>query len=122
MQAAKILQIPILATEQYPKGLGKTVPELELEKFGVTAHPKTCFSMAAVPEIMSELRTRDSVILCGIEAHACIYHTTLDLIETGKFDVHVVVDCCSSRFLSFFPALRNCTLLILDPKPKGSVR
>ena len=93
------MDIPILATEQYPKGLGKTVPELELEKFGVSPFAKTCFSMAGVPALMSELETRnrDSVILCGIETHACIYHTTLDLLETGKFEVHVVADCCSSR-------------------------
>ena len=114
MQAAKVLQIPILATEQYPKGLGKTVPELELEKFGVTAHPKTCFSMAAVPEVMAGLRTRDSVILCGIEAHACIYHTTLDLIETGKFDVHVVVDCCSSRCLEFLSYVKKFCVNLRD--------
>ncbi len=99
MEAAKILDIPILATEQYPKGLGKTVPELELEKFGVVPFPKTCFSMCGVPELMFELesRSRDSVILCGIETHACIFHTTVDLLETGKFEVHVVADCCSSR-------------------------
>ena len=40
-----------------------------------------------------------SVILCGIETHACIYHTTLDLIADHDLDVHVVVDCCSSRSL-----------------------
>jgi nicotinamidase-related amidase len=38
-----------------------------------------------------------SVILCGIEAHACIYHTAMDLLEKGDVDVHVVADCCSSR-------------------------
>ncbi len=38
-----------------------------------------------------------SVILCGIETHACIYHTALDLLEKGGVDVHVVADCCSSR-------------------------
>ena len=75
------------------------ISELELEKFGVVPFSKTCFSMAGVPELMLELevQSRDSVILCGIETHACIYHTSLDLLETGKFDVHVVADCCSSR-------------------------
>ena len=37
-----------------------------------------------------------SVVMCGIETHACIHHTTLELMEAGK-DVHIVVDCCSSR-------------------------
>ena len=38
-----------------------------------------------------------SVVMCGIETHACIHHTTLELMEAGK-DVHIVVDCCSSRW------------------------
>ena len=52
----------------------------------------------AVPEIVDGLEKSGSrsVILCGIETHACIYHTTLDLIEKG-IDVHVLADCCSSR-------------------------
>merc|ERR1719435_55783 len=75
--------LPCLATEQYPKGLGHTVPELGLEGHGVVPHTKTCFSMA-VPSLLEELRRQEetkSVILCGIETHACIHHTTLDLLE-----------------------------------------
>merc|ERR550525_2139806 len=62
--------MPIAATEQYPKGLGPTVPELELEKFGVKAHAKSCFTMV-LPELMAELKEKQpdtkSIILCGIE-------------------------------------------------------
>merc|ERR1719430_1972622 len=47
--------LPIAATEQYPKGLGPTVPELELEKYGVKAHPKSCFTMV-LPDLMAELK------------------------------------------------------------------
>ncbi len=102
--AAQIMQMPILATEQYPKGLGPTVPELDLAKAGVKAYAKTCFSMVKVPGLMEELKAKrpdvKSVILCGIETHACIYHTTLDLMASNPdLDVHVVVDCCSSRSL-----------------------
>jgi len=98
-KAAQAMKIPVWATEQYPKGLGPTVPELGLAESGVTAIAKTCFSMAAVPEIKAgvvENPDIKSVVMCGIETHACIHHTTLELMEAGK-DVHIVVDCCSSR-------------------------
>jgi len=100
--AAKVMEMPVYATEQYPKGLGPTVPELKLEEGNVKPFSKTCFSMA-LPELMKDLKIQKpdvkSVILCGIETHACIYHTTLDLIADHDLDVHVVVDCCSSRSL-----------------------
>ncbi|WKY06279.1 hypothetical protein Q1695_006459 [Nippostrongylus brasiliensis] len=94
VDAARILDIPIVVTEQYPKGLGHTVPELGLadEK----KYPKTRFSMC-VPEL--DVPSSNNVILVGIEAHACVLQTTLDLIEKGK-TVHVVVDAVSSRSLA----------------------
>jgi hypothetical protein len=100
LAAARLLGVPSLATEQYPRGLGPTVPELELARHGITPHPKTCFTMV-LPALLAELaasrqeETR-SVILCGIEAHACIQHTTLDLLDRG-IEVHIPVDCVSSR-------------------------
>merc|ERR1719348_2773229 len=75
------MELPVLATEQYPKGLGNTVKELVLEK---------------MKEAQSETK---SIILCGIETQACIYHTTLDLLEQG-YDVHIPVDCVSSRSMT----------------------
>ncbi|XP_073513922.1 isochorismatase domain-containing protein 2 isoform X2 [Phyllobates terribilis] len=96
LQTAKILEIPVVVTEQYPRGLGLTVPELGTS--GIKKYTKTCFSMLT-PEVEEELQTipeRRSVILCGIETQACIMSTTLDLLEKG-FDVHVVADACSSR-------------------------
>merc|ERR1712071_510803 len=78
--------MPAMATEQYPKGLGPTVPEIALEKYGIKAFPKTCFTMA-LPELLAELKERQpdtkSILLCGIETQACIHHTTLDLLERG---------------------------------------
>ncbi|PIO27478.1 hypothetical protein AB205_0192210, partial [Aquarana catesbeiana] len=94
--ASKILDIPVIVTEQYPKGLGPTVPELGAD--GIKKYSKTCFTML-IPEVEKELQAfpeRRSVILCGIETQACITSTTLDLLEKG-FDVHVVADACSSR-------------------------
>merc|ERR1719259_80009 len=78
------MDMPAFATEQYPKGLGHTVPEIELAKFSIRAHPKTCFTMC-VPDLLEELKSvqpdTKSIILCGIETHACIHHTTLDLLS-----------------------------------------
>ena len=98
LQAAAILDIPAVVTEQYPKGLGRTVPELEVEKYGLTPIEKTQFSMC-VPDVDDMLKANAnirSVILCGIETHACILQTTMDLLERG-LDVHVVADACASR-------------------------
>ncbi|XP_069056720.1 isochorismatase domain-containing protein 2 isoform X1 [Pleurodeles waltl] len=96
LQAAKVLDIPVIVTEQYPKGLGPTVPELGAD--GLKKYSKTCFSML-IPEVEEALSTIPdlrSVIMCGIEAQACIMSTTLCLLEKG-LDVHVVADACSSR-------------------------
>ncbi|XP_065884574.1 isochorismatase domain-containing protein 2-like [Dysidea avara] len=96
VSAAKILEIPVIATEQYPKGLGNTVSEIDVSDVKVVA--KTVFSMV-VPEVEEELKkepNRKSVVLFGIETHVCIQQTTLDLLEKG-YDVHVIADACSSR-------------------------
>ncbi|XP_063798747.1 isochorismatase domain-containing protein 2 isoform X3 [Pseudophryne corroboree] len=72
LQAVKLLEMPVIVTEQYPKGLGPTVPELGAD--GITKYSKTCFSMLT-PEVEKELQSipnRRSVILCGIETQACI--------------------------------------------------
>ncbi|XP_078511050.1 isochorismatase domain-containing protein 2 isoform X1 [Lissotriton helveticus] len=96
LQAAKVLDIPVIVTEQYPKGLGPTVPELGAD--GLKKYSKTCFSMLVpeVEEALGAIPDLRSVILCGIEAQACIMSTTLSLLEKG-LDVHVVADACSSR-------------------------
>ncbi|XP_058136836.1 isochorismatase domain-containing protein 2 [Dasypus novemcinctus] len=95
LKVARLLAVPAVLTEQYPQGLGPTVPELGAE--GLRPVPKTSFSM--VPALQQELDARPrlrSVLLCGIEAQACILNTTLDLLDRG-LQVHVVVDACSSR-------------------------
>ncbi|KAG8520588.1 Isochorismatase domain-containing protein 2 [Galemys pyrenaicus] len=95
LKVARLLGVPAVLTEQYPQGLGPTVPELGAQDLRPV--PKTCFSM--VPPLRQELEARPqlrSVLLCGIEAQACILNTALDLLERG-LQVHVVVDACSSR-------------------------
>merc|ERR1719471_935715 len=49
------MEVPTFATEQYPKGLGHTVPELELEKYSITPHSKTCFTMM-IPELVEQMK------------------------------------------------------------------
>uniref|UniRef100_A0A672LQA9 Isochorismatase domain containing 2 n=1 Tax=Sinocyclocheilus grahami TaxID=75366 RepID=A0A672LQA9_SINGR len=90
-QACLILSIPQILTEQYPKGLGPTVPELGAE--GLKSHTKTSFSMLT-ESVESSLKSPgdpQQVILCGIEAQACIACTTYDLLERGM-EVHIVAD------------------------------
>ncbi|XP_027715800.1 isochorismatase domain-containing protein 2 isoform X1 [Vombatus ursinus] len=106
LQVARMLDIPVMLTEQYPTGLGPTVPELGAQD--IRAVPKTCFSMV-VPEVERLMNARPSlrsVLLCGIEAQACIMSTALDLLERG-LDVHVVADACSSRRPSTVPGTQH---------------
>jgi len=97
--ASKILEIPLIVTEQYPKGLGSTVEELDISNAAVVA-PKTKFSML-VPEVEEKLKTLCNgdvkhVVLCGIETHVCIQQTVIDLLKRD-IEVHVVADAVSSR-------------------------
>ncbi|KAH9252208.1 hypothetical protein BASA81_009800 [Batrachochytrium salamandrivorans] len=86
------LQVPVVATEQYPKALGATVAELG-QPFPRFA--KMTFSMV-VPELEAAVGAgKQDYILCGIEAQVCVLQTALDLLERGK-TVHVVVDAVSS--------------------------
>ncbi|KAL5017701.1 hypothetical protein ScPMuIL_005216 [Solemya velum] len=96
LQAARILNMPIVVTEQYPKGLGPTVPELDVSDLKV--FPKTQFSMIIpeVEEYMHKLSDTKSVVLCGIETQACVQQTVQDLL-LRNYDVHVIVDASSSR-------------------------
>ncbi|KAG7189127.1 hypothetical protein KM043_008695 [Ampulex compressa] len=100
INAMKVLQVPMLVTEQYPKVLGSTIQEFDISK-AVGVFPKMQFSMCT-PEVLKCLSTIcngdkvDSVILMGIEAHVCIEQTAIDLRRAG-FEVHVVADCSASR-------------------------
>src|SRR5262245_11913618 len=80
IDGAKLLGLPVQATEQYPKGLGPTVAELAQR---VPARPdKKAFSCCAIPEVVETFRreARPKVLLCGIEAHVCVQQTALDLL------------------------------------------
>ncbi|XP_046417571.1 isochorismatase domain-containing protein 1-like [Neodiprion virginianus] len=96
----RLLDVPIIVTEQNPKALGNTVSELDITG-AKGPFAKTKFSMYT-EEVRKELSTLcsgsppESVVLIGIEAHVCVEQTALDLTANG-FQVHAVADCCSSR-------------------------
>jgi nicotinamidase-related amidase len=95
IRGAEATGVPVLATEQYPSGLGSTVAEVtdSLPK-GVEPIEKLCFS---APEADGfDLGGRDQAIVCGIEAHVCVSQTVLDLLDAGV-EVHVVSDAVASR-------------------------
>ncbi|KAF9575730.1 Isochorismatase domain-containing protein 1 [Mortierella alpina] len=91
--AHKVLDIPLIVTEQNPKALGATATELDLSQAKINI-PKTKFSMY-VPEVQKELKNIKSVVLFGIESHVCVLQTALDLLE-NNYDVHVLADGVSS--------------------------
>jgi nicotinamidase-related amidase len=92
VRASRILDLPRLVSEQYPKGLGHTAPEVGLE--GETPVEKSVFS--AVRADGFDLAGRDQVIVCGIETHVCVSQTVHDLLDRGV-EVHVPADAVGSR-------------------------
>ena len=95
IQGAKVVDIPIVVTEQYPKGLGRTAPEVvEHLPEGVEPTEKLCFS---APEAEGfDLSGRDQALVCGIETHVCVNQSVLDLLDQG-LEVHVAKDAVGSR-------------------------
>lgn len=92
LRAARILDVPPLVSEQYPKGLGHTAPEVGLE--GETPIEKSVFSAARAAGF--DLGERDQALVCGIETHVCVSQTVLDLLDRG-IEVHVPADAVGSR-------------------------
>ena len=97
IRAAMALQVPVLASEQYPKGLGHTVPAVrDLLESGQILE-KVEFSCAANPALHAQLRrlSRDQLVICGIEAHVCVLQTALGLASEKQ--VFVAADATASR-------------------------
>ena len=92
LSGARILGVPALVSEQYPKGLGHSAPELGLQD--EPRIEKTVFSAARAEGF--DLQGREQAIVCGIEAHVCVSQTVLDLIAQGV-EVHVPADAVGSR-------------------------
>ncbi len=99
LQGAVILGVPVLVTEQYPKGVGHTVAEVASHlPAGTVPIQKMSMSCCGAEEFMTALRKtgRHQVLIAGIETHACVNQTAHDLIAAG-FQVHVAHDATSSR-------------------------
>jgi len=92
VQAARILDVPLIVSEQYPKGLGHTAPEVGLEE--ETPIEKSVFSAARAEGF--DLKGRTQAVVCGIETHVCVSQTVLDLLEHGV-EVQVPANAVGSR-------------------------
>lgn len=98
LKFAKIMNIPIIASEHYTKGLGSTIEDVKSLIPEVKPVQKTCFSCCGNEELVSTLKRFESktLVIFGIESHICIGQTALDAKAMG-YDVHVVADAISSR-------------------------
>jgi nicotinamidase-related amidase len=98
LEGMKVLQVPVLLTEQYRKGLGETVQGVRehlenfepMEKMTFSCCDDNTFALAL------ETHAKKNVVICGIETHVCVLQTTVDLLEKGYQPV-VIEDCTSSR-------------------------
>jgi len=100
IDAAQVLGLPVVATEQYPRGLGQTVEELA-ERLGAVPS-KLSFSCGGCPEFALAFEgLRDQgfhqIMVCGVETHVCVAQTVLDLLADG-WRVYVAADAVGSRF------------------------
>jgi nicotinamidase-related amidase len=97
IDVARALEVEVVATEQYPKGLGPTVAPLAQRL--PTRPDKLAFSSCGVPGLADGLRAagRTRIVLAGIEAHVCVLNTALDLLA-GGFTVYLAVDAVGSRY------------------------
>ena len=98
LDAAALLGVPIQATEQYPKGLGLTTPEIA-DRIPEPITSKTAFSCCGAGTFLEELELlqRPNIVLVGIETHVCVMQTALDLIEAG-LHVFLPVNAVAARF------------------------
>jgi nicotinamidase-related amidase len=98
IDGAGVLGVPVIATEQYPRGLGATVPELA-ERLG-EVYSKLTFSCTGCPDVdfAQSLRARGihKLLLAGIETHVCVQQSVLDLMAAGM-RVYLAVDAVGSR-------------------------
>jgi nicotinamidase-related amidase len=98
IQGMDVLGIPVVATEQYPKGLGHTVEAIAALLGDTPILEKSSFSCCgehAFEVKLTELHKTD-IVVCGIETHVCVYQTVRDLLALG-YNVHLVTDAVSSR-------------------------
>ena len=98
VEAAKILKLPVLVTEQYPQGLGRTMAEITACLGEHQLFEKQCFSCCGIDAFMAALGEsgRRQIIVTGIEAHVCVSQTVHDLLSAG-YQPHLITDAISAR-------------------------
>ena len=98
IKAAKLLSVPLILTEQYPRGLGSTVPELSQLAEGAPILEKLHFSCMKDQGFSKHFKSLDrkQAVIAGMEAHICVLQTGMNLMEQG-YDIFVVTDATSSR-------------------------
>jgi nicotinamidase-related amidase len=99
VQGARLLEVPVIVTEQYPKGLKHTASEIQPHLTQESeVIEKICFSSCGVDGFQQQFISRNikQAIVCGIEAHICVAQTVLDLLAQ-EIEVHLLVDCITSR-------------------------
>ena len=123
-KAAQILDIPVIITEQYPKGLGATVAQVKNALSNAKLIENTSFSAMNEPEFENELVNigKTQILICGIETHICVLQTAADLLSKG-YEVYVLKDGVSSRkefendtgieLLKQYGAKITCTEIVL---------
>ena len=100
IQGAKALNVPVVWVEQYPEGLGPTIPEIARHLQGLTPIEKITFNSCLNDNFVNVLASlkRRQVLIVGIETHICVYQTVMGLL-CAEYDAHVVADAVSSRTL-----------------------
>lgn len=98
VQVARLLKLPILVTEQYPKGIGPTCSDIKQALGDAPVIEKLSFSGCGVEPFWTAWKSfqRPNAIVCGVETHVCVQQTVLDLIEHGQ-SVFVLADAVGSR-------------------------
>ena len=100
LESARLFSTPLLVTEQYPRGLGPTIPEIAecLEPMQITPRPKMSFSAMDADGFAAELQATGvtAAVVIGMETHVCVYQTVRDLVASGM-EVHVPIDGVCSR-------------------------
>ncbi len=116
LEAAQELQVPVAVTEQYTKGLGPSLPELQARLSGAGLHEKMTFSCCGSPDFVEQLRAggRRQIVITGMETHVCVLQTVLELLDAG-YHVQVVRDAVMSR------ARRNWETALEEMRQAGAV-
>ncbi len=103
LTAASLFNVPVTIAEQYPKGLGHTMPQLKsfINANVIEKESFSCFGEPNIVEALDSYRSsgKDTLIVVGCEAHVCVLQTVIDALTLG-YRVVVVDDCISSRKLS----------------------